>query len=265
MLENVVCEYRRRLLNSYGMPQIAWGKAGEGTWQKVGDACNVCGPDGCDHTHMPTGLEQSLGEMEFARSACSAAQAGDLEKLRRCLERNPAAVYHDGGSGRTGYTPLHYAARSGSTDCVSLLLRSSAPVVARTTGGATPLMRAATAGHAAVCTLLLRAGSEALVFDSDGETPLHKAAAAQQPEAFKVLLKACPDAAEMLNRRGKRPWDLLALDVAAAAGLVAPAPASATPEAVVAESPVSAPMRPSCEETAGYIARSSKSGGRDSV
>jgi hypothetical protein len=127
-------------------------------------------------------------------------------------------------------------------------------------------MRAATAGHAAVCTLLLRAGSEALAFDSDGETPLHKAAAAQQPEAFKVLLKACPDAAEMLNRRGKRPWDLLALDVAAAAVLVAPAPASATPEAVVAESPVSAPMRPSCE-TAGYIARrgSSKSGGRDSV
>ena len=95
------------------MPQIAWGKAGEGTWQKVGDACNVCGPDGCDHTHMPTGLEQSLEEMEFARSACSAAQAGDLEKLRRCLERNPAAVYHDGGSGRTGYTPLHYAARCG--------------------------------------------------------------------------------------------------------------------------------------------------------
>ena len=42
------------------MPQITWGKAGEGTWQKVGDACNVCGPDGCDHTHMPTGLEQSL-------------------------------------------------------------------------------------------------------------------------------------------------------------------------------------------------------------
>ena len=263
-----MCEYWRRLLvNSYGMPQITWGKAGEGTWQKVGDACNVCGPDGCDHTHMPTGLEQSLEEMEFARSACSAAQAGDLEKLRRCLERNPAAVYHDGGNGRTGYTPLHYAARSGSTDCVSLLLRSSAPVLARTTGGATPLMRAATAGHAAVCTLLLRAGSEALAFDSDGETPLHKAAAAQQPEAFKVLLKACPDAAEMLNRRGKRPWDLLALDVAAAAVLVAPAPASATPEAVVAESPVSAPMRPSSQDTAGYVARrgSSKSGGRDSV
>jgi hypothetical protein len=128
-------------------------------------------------------------------------------------------------------------------------------------------MRAATAGHAAVCTLLLRAGSEALAFDSDGETPLHKAAAAQQPEAFKVLLKACPDAAEMLNRRGKRPWDLLALDVAAAAVLVAPAPASATPEAVVAESPVSAPMRPSSQDTAGYIARrgSSKSGGWDSV
>ena len=189
--------------------QIQWGKAGEGTWQKIGDECSVCGPNGCDHTHMPTGLEQSLEEMEFTRSACSAAQSGNAENLQKCINRNPGAVYHDGAAGRTGYTPLHYAARNGSTACVSLLLRAGAPVKARTTGGATPLMRAAVAGHAAICTMLLRAGSEADVFDSDGETPLHKAASQQHMEAYHVLLAACPEAAEAVNRRGKRPPDLL--------------------------------------------------------
>ena len=69
----------------------AWGRAGEGVWQKVGGPCTVCGPDGCDHTHPPTGLEQSLDEMEFARSACSAATSGDITKLRRCIERKESA------------------------------------------------------------------------------------------------------------------------------------------------------------------------------
>ena len=189
-------------------PTIVWGKAGQGTWQKVGGPCDVCGPDGCDHTHPPTGLEQSLEEMEFARSACSAATAGDMEKLRRIVERNPGALYHDGVAGRTGYTPLHYAARSGHAECVSALLREGAPVHARTTGGATPLMRAAFGGHAAVCAALLRAGSAPEAADSDGETPLHKAAQQQHAETVALLLKAHPGAAEVVNRRGLRPCDL---------------------------------------------------------
>ena len=191
------------------LPTIQWGKKGEGTWQKVGDACSTCGPDGCDHTHMPTGLEQSLDEMEFARSACSAAQNGDAAKLQRCIDRNAGAVFHDGVDGRTGYTPLHYAARAGAVECVALLLRSGAPVKARTTGGATPLMRAAGAGHVAICTTLLRAGAEADAHDSDGETPLHKAAAQQHAEVYALLLKACPEAEEKRNRHDKRPSELL--------------------------------------------------------
>ena len=195
----------------HAMPPVTiqWGKAGEGKWQKLGDACDVCGPNGCDHTHMPTGMEQSLDEMEFARSACSAAQNGDAGKLQQCLDRNPSAVYHDGVAGRTGYTPLHYAARSGNVACVSLLLRAGAPVKARTTGGATPLMRAAFAGHASIITMLLGAGSEAEAFDSDGETPLHKAAVQQHAEAYALLLKACPDAVQCANRHGRTPPDLL--------------------------------------------------------
>jgi hypothetical protein len=191
-------------------PTISWGKAGEGKWQKVGDPCSVCGPEGCDHTHPPTGLEQSLEEMEFTRSACQAAQIGDLEKLRRMIERNPGAVYHDGAEGRSGYTPLHYAARSGHEECVTLLLQSGASVHARTSaGGATPLMRAAFAGHAQICQMLLRAGAAVNAQDADGDTALHKAAQQQHKELFRLLQQHSGHSGEQLtNRRGQRAYDL---------------------------------------------------------
>ena len=146
--------------------------------------------------------------MEFARSACSAATSGDITKLRRCIERKESAIYHDGAEGRTGYTPLHYAARNGHVECVSFLLGEGAPVLARTAGGATPLMRAAFGGHAAVCGLLLRAGSEADAADADGETPLHKAASQQRLDCVTLLLRACPEAAHVVNRRKLRPQEL---------------------------------------------------------
>ena len=131
------------------------------------------------------------------------------------IERNPGAVYHDGvPNGRSGYTPLHYAARAGHMDCVSLLLRSGAPVHARTSaGGATPLMRAAFAGHTNVCKTLLRAGAPIDAQDSDGETALHKAARQRHAGLLAILQEACPSgAAELLNRHGQRAADLLALD-----------------------------------------------------
>jgi hypothetical protein len=189
--------------------QIQWGKAGDNKWQKLGDACDQCGPDGCLHTHPPTGLEQSLDEMEFTRSACSAALNGDADKLRRCLDRNPSCIYHDGAEGNSGYTPLHYAARGGHAECVSLLLQAGASVLARTQGGATPLMRAAFAGHTSVCAQLLRAKSAADAQDSDGETPLHKAAQQQHAATLAALLKAHPAAGDLWNRHGKLPSDLL--------------------------------------------------------
>lgn len=188
---------------------ISWGNAGEGKWQKVGGPCGVCGPDGCDHTHPPTGLEQSLAEMEFARSACQAATCGDIDKLRLCIERNPGCVYHDGAGGGSGYTPLHYAARGGHSECVSLLLQNGASVLARTTGGATPLMRGAFAGHLRVCRLLLRAGSAVDAQDSDGDTAAHKAAAQSHADVLALLLGECPSAGSLRNRRGQSAEDCM--------------------------------------------------------
>ena len=186
------------------MAALVWGKAGAGAWQKVGGPCDVCGPEGCDHTHPPTGLEQSLDEMAFARSACAAALEGQTSKLQTLIASNPSCVYHDGAGGGSGYTPLHYAARNGHADCAQLLLRSKASLLARTRGGATPLMRAAFAGHTDVCALLLRHGASGTAQDADGETALHKAAAQQHVAAYTALLAACPEASELTDRHGKR-------------------------------------------------------------
>ena len=202
------------------MPTISWGKAGEGQWQKVAGPCDVCGPDGCAHNHPPTGLEQSLVEMEFARSACTAALNGEVDKLRGCLERNPGAIYHDGADGNSGYTPLHYAARGGHTECVALLLQAKASVLARTSGGATPLMRAAYAGHAGVCSQLLRAGAHLDAQDSDGESSLHKAASQRHEGLVARLLGETggAEAAALLDRKGRSAADRLAEALAKASG-----------------------------------------------
>lgn len=53
----------------------------------------------CNCAVNPSGLEQSLPELEFARSACAAAQTGNVVKLERILKRSPQAVHHDGGAG----------------------------------------------------------------------------------------------------------------------------------------------------------------------
>jgi len=108
-------------------------------------------------SHPATGLEQNLGELEFARSACSAAQAGDEAQLAKLLERSAgaAALRGDGAGGASGFTPLHYAARNGHAGCVALLLRHRAAVDAATSGGATALHRAAFCGHEAIVRALL--------------------------------------------------------------------------------------------------------------
>ncbi len=53
----------------------------------------------CKCALVVTGLEESLGELEFQRSACGAAHDGDVEKLARILQRNPSAVHATQGTG----------------------------------------------------------------------------------------------------------------------------------------------------------------------
>lgn len=77
----------------------------------------------CNCYQASNATSQTLEELDFTRSACSAAQLGQTDKLARILGRNPEAVHSDGAGGSSGYTPLHYAARAGHLGVVELLLR----------------------------------------------------------------------------------------------------------------------------------------------
>lgn len=149
---------------------------------------------------------QGLDELEFVRSACHAAQVGNLEKLGRILSNKAEAVNWDGGTGSTGYTPLHYAARAGQVKAVQLLLQHGASVDALTRSGrASALHRAAHTGHLEVVNLLLSAGADPLLQDADGETPLHKAAAQGHAAVAAALVAAGPAACSCTDKRGLTP------------------------------------------------------------
>ncbi|MEW5317648.1 MAG: hypothetical protein WDW38_008930 [Sanguina aurantia] len=144
--------------------------------------------------------------MGFQRSACAAAQAGDLLKLTRIIQRNPEAVRCDGSAGSSGYTPLHYAARAGKLDCVLFLLSKGSAVDALTREGrSSSLHRAAALGHLPVVRALLAAGADSLLQDADGESGLHKAAAQGHAAVCSHLLGVSPQAAHLTDKRGLRP------------------------------------------------------------
>ncbi|GLC46803.1 hypothetical protein PLESTM_001928000 [Pleodorina starrii] len=168
----------------------------------------ICGHgprDACNCALTATGTEQSIDEMEFSRSACAAAQDGNVAKLRRILQRNPAAVNGDSASGGS-YTPLHYAARGGHLEAVELLLKSGANPNAATRGmGATPLHRAALQGHTHVVRRLLAAGADPLAADCDRETALHKAATQGHAEVCRLILDSCPEAVTSEDKAGRTP------------------------------------------------------------
>ena len=74
-----------------------------------------------------TPYDQTLDELDFLRSACAAAQRGQLDKLQALLSRRGAAAALGGGAvGGRGYTPLHYAAREGHLECARVLLDAGA-------------------------------------------------------------------------------------------------------------------------------------------
>ena len=79
---------------------------------------------------------QSLSELDWDRGLWSAAKAGDLGRAQELLGRRGVD-----DKDRSGYTPLHYAARNNKGAMVTLLLENNADVNARvsTFGTFTPV------------------------------------------------------------------------------------------------------------------------------
>jgi len=94
---------------------------------------------------------------DYMNDLCKWADKGDLKKLRKAVEKDPVLI---GKFDQHGYTPLHYAAASGSTECVELLVMNGAKVNDCVRyGEITPLHAALRAKKEETALLLLKKGA----------------------------------------------------------------------------------------------------------
>eukprot|EP01130_Rhizamoeba_saxonica_P004251 TRINITY_DN1743_c0_g1_i5.p1 TRINITY_DN1743_c0_g1~~TRINITY_DN1743_c0_g1_i5.p1 ORF type:complete len:136 (-),score=18.03 TRINITY_DN1743_c0_g1_i5:39-446(-) len=116
-----------------------------------------------------------------------AAISGDIRKMESLLNKGADV----NGKDSSGYTALHYAARSGNVDICKLLLRNRASAnVSTLAGGVTPLHRAAYMGRTQVVQMLIDSGANVNLVDNDGNTALHKAVLKDQAQVVELLLRA---------------------------------------------------------------------------
>ncbi|HEX7648699.1 MAG TPA: ankyrin repeat domain-containing protein [Noviherbaspirillum sp.] len=126
---------------------------------------------------------------------------GDTALMVACYKGNKAAVEALVAKGaeinRTGWTPLHYAAASGSNEIVQMLLDKSAYIDAESPNKTTPLMMAARAGHIMTVKLLLDEGADATLKNDLGMTAIDFAAKHDHTDIAEGL-------AYRLKRAGKK-------------------------------------------------------------
>lgn len=159
---------------------------------------------------LSSAVAENMDEISFNRSLCAAASLGNISRATDLIDRHPESVHSDGRvSGRSGYTPLHFAAREGHLEVVQLLIERGAHIDAQTTaGGATPLHRAAFMGRTDVVKALLNGGADPTIRDADGQTALHKANAQSRASVASVLLQACPELLDIVDAKGRKAADL---------------------------------------------------------
>lgn len=63
-------------------------------------ACDLHVDGDCQCYSRPVAVAQSLEELDYLKSACAAAQQGNLAKLSSILDKHPGAVNTDGSEGR---------------------------------------------------------------------------------------------------------------------------------------------------------------------
>ena len=95
---------------------------------------------------------------------------------------------------RYGVTPLHWAARGGSVEVVSLLISRGESLAAKDDRGDTPLFWAADAGQLDTARFLVEHGADVNATNLFGGTPLLTVARAKEsPEFVKFLINAGAD------------------------------------------------------------------------
>ncbi|XP_063694244.1 ankyrin-1-like isoform X2 [Bolinopsis microptera] len=90
---------------------------------------------------------------------------------------------------RSGHTPLSYAAMTGKTDIVKVLIKEKAEINGLDGHGETPLIKAVTYGCLNAAEMLLNKGADTNMQSASGFSPLHIAVAKNNVNMVKLLLK----------------------------------------------------------------------------
>ncbi|XP_041076668.1 LOW QUALITY PROTEIN: caskin-2-like [Polyodon spathula] len=106
-----------------------------------------------------------------------------------------------------GFSALHHAALTGTTDLIALLLEAQATVDIKDSNGMRPLHYAAWQGKANSVHQLLRAGASVNLASQDGQIPLHLAAQYGHYEVSEMLLQHQSNPC-IINKARKTPLDL---------------------------------------------------------
>ncbi|XP_069785137.1 caskin-2-like isoform X3 [Narcine bancroftii] len=126
-----------------------------------------------------------------------AAKSGDVPAAQKLLAKIKSSKTKLLGSTRRlnvnyqdsdGFSALHHAALSGSTELITLLLEAQAMVDIKDSNGMRPLHYAAWQGKVEPVRLLLRAGAAVNQASQDGQIPLHLAAQYGHYEVVAQLL-----------------------------------------------------------------------------
>jgi ankyrin repeat protein len=159
--------------------------------------------------HGKTEIASAILRRRPELSVYEAAAAGDAERVRELVERDPSLASDESPD---GFTALGLAAFFKHRDVVTYLLERGANVrSASRVGGFTPLHSAvatdAAACDAAIVRLLLSAGADPNARSAAGNTPLHTTAFTGDRECAEMLLAHGARPAPR-NREGKTPADI---------------------------------------------------------
>ncbi|KAG9306080.1 hypothetical protein G9A89_015984 [Geosiphon pyriformis] len=159
----------------------------------------------CSHSEQNL-FVQTLEELDFTKSIHQACLQGDYDRVKSLIAKKGTRIVNE--SDKTGYKPLHYAARIGNEDICRLLLENRAEVnVVTPELFSTPLHRAAAENHSRVVKLLLKYGADPRVQDSDGQTPLHKACENVFQEVAIMLIENDKGLLRIKDGKGRLPID----------------------------------------------------------
>jgi ankyrin repeat protein len=103
----------------------------------------------------------------FATELVDAVRAGNVGRVVQLLDSGADPNKRSPYNG-----PLHEAARIGSAEITTILIRAGADIELSGFGGVHPLHSAAMAGQAKVVSILLKSGAKADSLDNIGRTPL---------------------------------------------------------------------------------------------